>query len=82
LAQAGEDIIAALCSNSATFEGKTEFAQEKYKRRKARKYTTTLSLRRPTSWGLCEVGRLRTGLYLLLIPDSYSWCTRNKQQSV
>jgi tRNA (adenine-N(1)-)-methyltransferase non-catalytic subunit len=55
LFQAGEDIIAALCSNSATFEGKTEFAQEKYKRRKARKYTTTLSLRRPTSWGLCEV---------------------------
>jgi tRNA (adenine-N(1)-)-methyltransferase non-catalytic subunit len=54
--QAGEDIIAALCSNSATFEGKTEFAQEKYKRRKARKYTTSLSLRRPTSWGLCEVG--------------------------
>jgi tRNA (adenine-N(1)-)-methyltransferase non-catalytic subunit len=63
-AQAGEDIIAALCSNSATFEGKTEFAQEKYKRRKARKYTTTLSLRRPTSWGLCEVGRQRTAGHL------------------
>jgi hypothetical protein len=29
--QSGEEIVAALCSSSATFETKTEFAQEKYK---------------------------------------------------
>ncbi|WIA33537.1 hypothetical protein OEZ86_006661 [Tetradesmus obliquus] len=71
--KAGEDIIAALCSNSATFEGKTEFAQEKYKRRKARKYTTSLSLRRPTSWGLCEVmfDKAPAGIWNLR-PDSLS----------
>lgn len=54
--QAGEDIIEALCSNSVTFAEKTEFAQEKYKKRKARKYMTSLTLRKPTAWTMCEVG--------------------------
>ena len=55
-AQAGKEIIEALCSNSVTYAEKTEFAQEKYKKRKARKYMTTLTLRKPTAWITCEVG--------------------------
>jgi hypothetical protein len=55
-AQAGDEIIDALCKGSTTFEAKTEFAQEKYKRRKARKYVTRLTLRRPTGWSVCQVG--------------------------
>jgi len=54
-AQGGGEIIEALCKGSTTFETKTEFAQEKYKRRKARKYLTRLTLRRPTGWTACQV---------------------------
>lgn len=53
--QAGEEIIEALCSNSVTYAEKTEFAQEKYKKRKARKYMTSLTLRKPTAWAMAEV---------------------------
>lgn len=53
--QGGDEIIEALCKHSTTFEGKTEFAQEKYKRRKARKYLTRLTLRKPTGWTVCQV---------------------------
>ena len=52
--KAGADIIEALCSNSATFDTKTEFAQDKYKKRKSRKYVTRVTLRRPTGRALCE----------------------------
>jgi coenzyme F420-reducing hydrogenase gamma subunit len=53
--QGGDEIIEALCKHSTTFEAKTEFAQEKYKRRKARKYLTRLTLRKPTGWTVCQV---------------------------
>jgi hypothetical protein len=53
--QHGEDIIAALCQASATFDGKTEFAQEKYKKKKARKYNALLTLLQPNSWLICQV---------------------------
>lgn len=53
--QGGDEIIDALCKHSTTFEAKTEFAQDKYKRRKARKYLTRLTLRQPTGWTVCQV---------------------------
>ncbi|GFR49609.1 hypothetical protein Agub_g11629, partial [Astrephomene gubernaculifera] len=52
--KAGSEIIEALCSNSATFQNKTEFAQDKYKRRKAKKYLTYLTVRKPTARIVCE----------------------------
>lgn len=53
--QDGKEIIEALCSNSATFETKTEFAQEKYKKKKMKKYIVMVTLRRPTARSICEV---------------------------
>lgn len=55
----GVDIMVALAAGSATFAGKTEFSQEKYKKRKARKYLTFASLQRPTARAICEVCRRR-----------------------
>ncbi|GLC34740.1 hypothetical protein PLESTB_001158300 [Pleodorina starrii] len=52
--KAGVEIIQALCSNSATFQNKTEFSQDKYKKRKAKKYLTYLTVRKPCSRILCE----------------------------
>lgn len=45
----------ALISNSATFEAKTEFAQDKYKKKKAKKYVQQVTLRRPNGRTVCEV---------------------------
>eukprot|EP00198_Chlamydomonas_reinhardtii_P004742 XP_001694078.1 predicted protein [Chlamydomonas reinhardtii] len=52
--KAGSEIVDLLCSNSATFEKKTEFAQDKYKRRKAKKYITYLTPRKPTARMISE----------------------------
>ncbi|EFJ43222.1 hypothetical protein VOLCADRAFT_119181 [Volvox carteri f. nagariensis] len=52
--KAGAEIIQALCSNSATFQNKTEFSQDKYKKRKAKKYLTYLTVREPCARILCE----------------------------
>lgn len=49
-----EDIIAALTANNATFVNKTEFSQEKYKRRKSKKYGVHVCVRRPTATSICE----------------------------
>jgi len=59
--QAGTDIVEALCSNSATFETKTEFAQDKYIKRKSKKYVVRVTLRRPTARVLCESMFEKTG---------------------
>ncbi|KAG2484255.1 hypothetical protein HYH03_016900 [Edaphochlamys debaryana] len=50
----GSEIIEALISNSATFQNKTEFSQDKYKRRKAKKYITHLTVRKPSARLICE----------------------------
>jgi len=55
LLQAGDDIIDALCKSSATFDTKTEYAQHKYKKRKARKYLVHVTVRRPTARLMCQV---------------------------
>jgi tRNA (adenine58-N1)-methyltransferase non-catalytic subunit len=51
----GAEILAAVTAGSATFAGKTEFSQEKYRKRKARKYLTFASLQRPSARAICEV---------------------------
>lgn len=53
--KSGDDIVAALLANSATFHKKTEFSQEKYKRKKTKKYITTVCARRPTPTAVCEL---------------------------
>ncbi|QDZ18556.1 non-catalytic subunit Trm6 of tRNA (Adenine(58)-N(1))-methyltransferase [Chloropicon primus] len=50
----GGDLIEKLVENSATFEGKTEFSQEKYKRKKQKKHCVAFVLCRPCSQLVCE----------------------------
>lgn len=50
----GEAVVGALVSNSATFAGKTKFAQEKYIRKKQQKHVQQVTLLEPTVMTLCE----------------------------
>ncbi|KAH8509577.1 hypothetical protein H0E87_011362 [Populus deltoides] len=50
----GDEIIEALIANSATFEKKTAFSQEKYRIKKQKKYAPRVLLRRPSARSLCE----------------------------
>ncbi|KAL0023716.1 hypothetical protein WJX79_006690 [Trebouxia sp. C0005] len=50
----GEEIVAALAEGSATFQGKTQFSQAKYKKKKQRKYTVNATIQRPTARSICE----------------------------
>lgn len=50
----GNAIIDKLCENSATFSAKTEFSQEKYKRKKRKKYCTLVMVCRPCVRSVCE----------------------------
>ncbi|CDP07406.1 unnamed protein product [Coffea canephora] len=50
----GVEIIEALITNSATFEKKTSFSQEKYRLKKQKKYSPRVLLRRPTARSICE----------------------------
>ncbi|KAI8462770.1 MAG: Gcd10p family-domain-containing protein [Monoraphidium minutum] len=59
--KAGAAIVEALCTNSATFDTKTEFAQDKYIKRKSKKYVLRVTLRRPTGRTLCEALFEKTG---------------------
>ncbi|GFY86239.1 eukaryotic initiation factor 3 gamma subunit family protein [Actinidia rufa] len=43
----GDEIVQALIANSATFEKKTSFSQEKYRLKKQKKYAPKVLLRRP-----------------------------------
>lgn len=52
---AGEEIVAALAEGSATFQGKTQFSQAKYKKKKQKKYTVNATIQRPTARSICEV---------------------------
>jgi len=44
----GEEVVQTLLSNSATFASKTAFSQEKYIKRKGKKYTQPITIHRPT----------------------------------
>ncbi|XP_073031530.1 uncharacterized protein [Primulina eburnea] len=50
----GDDIVEALIANSATFEKKTAFSQEKYRIKKQKKYAPRVLLRRPFARSICE----------------------------
>lgn len=50
----GNEIIEALIANSATFEKKTSFSQEKYRLKKQKKYAPKVLMRRPGSRSICE----------------------------
>ncbi|XAR61666.1 hypothetical protein NMG60_11016148 [Bertholletia excelsa] len=50
----GDEIVEALISNSATFEKKTLFSQEKYRLKKQKKYAPKVLLRRPFTRSICE----------------------------
>ncbi|KAL6493039.1 hypothetical protein OROGR_032798 [Orobanche gracilis] len=49
-----DEIIEALIANSATFEKKTAFSQEKYRIKKLKKYAPKVLLRRPFARSICE----------------------------
>ncbi|KDO84842.1 hypothetical protein CISIN_1g0129782mg, partial [Citrus sinensis] len=72
----GEEIVEALIANSATFEKKTSFSQEKYKLKKQKKYAPKVLLRRPFARSICEayfkknparIGFLRVDMLSLLL---------------
>eukprot|EP00741_Cyanophora_paradoxa_P007328 tig00001107_g7088.t1 len=50
----GAEIIKALVSNSATFQGKTEFSREKYIKKKTKKYLHLVRVIRPNARTICE----------------------------
>ncbi|XP_055835918.1 uncharacterized protein LOC129904376 isoform X3 [Solanum dulcamara] len=50
----GDEIVEALIANSATFEKKTLFSQEKYRVKKQKKYAPRVLLRRPFARSICE----------------------------
>ncbi|CAJ1972541.1 unnamed protein product [Sphenostylis stenocarpa] len=50
----GNEIIEALIANSATFEKKTSFSQEKYRLKKQKKYAPKVLMRRPVARSICE----------------------------
>ncbi|CAI9270485.1 unnamed protein product [Lactuca saligna] len=50
----GNAIVEALIANSATFENKTSFSQEKYRLKKQKKYAPKVLLRRPFARSICD----------------------------
>lgn len=50
----GDEIVEALIANSATFEKKTSFSQEKYRLKKQKKYAPKILMRRPFARCICE----------------------------
>mmetsp|Transcript_54366 Transcript_54366/g.156320 ORF Transcript_54366/g.156320 Transcript_54366/m.156320 type:complete len:453 (+) Transcript_54366:50-1408(+) len=50
----GDEVVAAIASNSATFATKTKFAQEKYLRKKEQKHVQQVTLLRATLFELCD----------------------------
>lgn len=72
----GNEIVEALIANSATFEKKTSFSQEKYRLKKQKKYAPRVLLRRPFARSICEtyfkkyparIGLLRVDTLSLLL---------------
>ncbi|EPS62305.1 hypothetical protein M569_12486, partial [Genlisea aurea] len=72
----GYEIVEALISNSATFEKKTAYSQEKYRIKKQKKYAPKVLLRRPFARSICEayfkkhgerIGYLRVDTLSLLL---------------
>ncbi|KAI9209595.1 Gcd10p family-domain-containing protein [Polychytrium aggregatum] len=49
-----QDMIKKIIDSSSTFDKKTEFSKTKYIKRKERKFSKIIQLRKPTIHGLCE----------------------------
>lgn len=49
----GDDIVSALVANSATFDAKTAFSQEKYRAKKKRIHCPRITAYKPTSARVC-----------------------------
>eukprot|EP00803_Ostreobium_quekettii_P010479 evm.model.scf_155.6 EVM.evm.TU.scf_155.6 scf_155:79033-84542(+) len=66
----GPEIIDALVANSSTFQERTEFSQDKYKKKKAKKYCPYFTVLRPTAMNVCEgVFQYAAGQLGYLRPD-------------
>jgi tRNA (adenine58-N1)-methyltransferase non-catalytic subunit len=50
----GQEMVRTVADNSRTFRGKTLFAQDKYVKRKLRKYDLRVRVVRPTALSICE----------------------------
>jgi tRNA (adenine-N(1)-)-methyltransferase non-catalytic subunit len=50
----GAELVKAIAANSATFSGKTAFAQDKYLRKKAKKHMVVLTCMCPSPLTLCD----------------------------
>ncbi|CAK8536093.1 unnamed protein product [Lathyrus sativus] len=50
----GNEIVDALIANSASFDKKTSFSQEKYRRKKQKKYAPRVLIKRPVARSICE----------------------------
>ena len=50
----GAELVKAIAASSATFAGKTAFAQDKYLRKKAKKHMPFVSVVRPSPLTLCD----------------------------
>jgi tRNA (adenine-N(1)-)-methyltransferase non-catalytic subunit len=53
----GKDVVDAIAEGSSTFADKTEFSQEKWRKRKSKKYILYVTARKPTSRLICQVLR-------------------------
>ncbi|GAA0151390.1 translation initiation factor [Lithospermum erythrorhizon] len=62
----GSEIVGALIANSATFDKKTSFSQEKYRLKKQKKYAPRVLLRRPFARSICET-------YFKKNPEKIGW---------
>ncbi|KAF1859353.1 hypothetical protein Lal_00009937 [Lupinus albus] len=66
----GNEIIEALIANSATFETKTSFSQEKYRLKKQKKYAPKVLMRRPVARRFLRVDTLSLLLSLANVSSS------------
>lgn len=51
----GTEMLDALETGSSTFAAKTEFSQEKWRKKKAKKYIQYVTARQPTAQLICQV---------------------------
>lgn len=50
----GEEVVDAIAKGSDTFADKTEFSQEKWRKRKSKKYILYVTARKPSSTLICQ----------------------------
>jgi len=63
--KSGKEMVEMLVSNSSTFKSKTEFSQEKYLKRKKKKYDNSITIRRPTLTRVVALSHEKAGKKML-----------------